>query len=752
MGPLEPLAWHSEGGQQHCQRFQVCGAKGRRGSGVGQKWREAPQNDAASQHIGIQGYSGGGGGGESVIYLVTEAVKPLLHVISELNLEGTQRDQYLAMGLYHVAGAVSFLNVDAGMIHGNVCIAAVVVTPTLDWKLHALDLLSEHSMATRPPPLAAAINLIGSQYIPGEVAKGEWDAVAQGPPYAVDAWGLGCLMQEVYSGSLLGEIEQLRNTEFIPEGLKQDYQRLLGSQPSRRLNPAKLVSDAGFLKNDLVKTVAFLENLSVKDSAEKDQFFRKLPNILLSFPQPVQVQKFLPMLQRALEFGGAPPIALSAVLKIGNTLEGDEFQARVIPIVTKLFTSQERAIRKSLLENIEMFGPHLTEKVCEDQIFPEVAKGFTDSNEYLRELTLRSMLTLAPKLTQRTLNNSLLKYLAKLQVDEKPGIRANTTVLLGNIARYLGDAACKRVLLNAFTRALKDAFPPARIAALKALVATADKHGPDEAAQRIIPSIAPFAVDPVKDVRKAALQCIDTYSRILKKHVSELDKRDDAAAESAAATPGAAPGSKTGSANHSRNASGDGDGVASTGSGYLSWAASFVSSSKDTAKPSGTMDTAAPTVAAPYAPPVATMSSGPPPPTAAPPAHPTSVTSQTSSAAAEVDGWGDDDEDLLGLEEEDEAEKQARERMSRLKMGGKPPASRKPNPPAPQPDPFSDLAPLEAIGSGGGAAGDDLFGELGMGAPKPKPRAPRPPSAGKPKSKPMKLGAQKLGAQKLASD
>jgi hypothetical protein len=52
--------------------------------------------------------------------------------------------------------------------------------------------------------------------------------------------------------------------------------------------------------------------------------------------------QFLPMLQRALEFGGAPPIALSAVLKIGNTLEGDEFQARVIPIVTKLFTSQAR--------------------------------------------------------------------------------------------------------------------------------------------------------------------------------------------------------------------------------------------------------------------------------------------------------------------------------------------------------------------------------------------------------------------------
>lgn len=48
------------------------------------------------------------------------------------------------------------------------------------------------------------------------------------------------------------------------------------------------------------------------------------------------------MLQRALEYGGAPPIALSAVLKIGNELEAEEFQARVIPIVTKLFTSQVR--------------------------------------------------------------------------------------------------------------------------------------------------------------------------------------------------------------------------------------------------------------------------------------------------------------------------------------------------------------------------------------------------------------------------
>lgn len=54
-----------------------------------------------------------------------------------------------------------------------------------------------------------------------------------------------------------------------------------------------------------------------------------------------------------------------------------------------------------------------------------------------------------------------------MQVDEEPPIRANTTILLGNLAPHLSETTCKRVLLNAFTRALKDSFPPARSAGLR---------------------------------------------------------------------------------------------------------------------------------------------------------------------------------------------------------------------------------------------------------------------------------------------
>jgi hypothetical protein len=37
--------------------------------------------------------------------------------------------------------------------------------------------------------------MVGSQYKPAEVARLEWDAVRTGPPWAVDSWGLGCMMQ-----------------------------------------------------------------------------------------------------------------------------------------------------------------------------------------------------------------------------------------------------------------------------------------------------------------------------------------------------------------------------------------------------------------------------------------------------------------------------------------------------------------------------------------------------------------------------
>ncbi|MBA0566499.1 hypothetical protein Golob_011310, partial [Gossypium lobatum] len=188
-----------------------------------------------------------GSSSKVTIYIVTEPVMPLSEKIKELSLEGTQRDEYYAWGLHQIAKAVSFLNNDCKLVHGNVCLSSVVVTQTLDWKLYAFDVLSEYdgANATATGPMLQYEWLVGSQYKPTELAKCDWATIRKSPPWAIDSWGLGCLIYEIFSGMKLGKTEELRNTASIPKSLLPDYQRLLSSMPSRRLNTSKLIENSG---------------------------------------------------------------------------------------------------------------------------------------------------------------------------------------------------------------------------------------------------------------------------------------------------------------------------------------------------------------------------------------------------------------------------------------------------------------------------------------------------------------------------
>ena len=53
--------------------------------------------------------------------------------------------------------------------------------------------------------------MVGNQYKAAELGKSEWDVIRESPPYAVDAWGLGCLMQEVFSVESMKSVENLRS-------------------------------------------------------------------------------------------------------------------------------------------------------------------------------------------------------------------------------------------------------------------------------------------------------------------------------------------------------------------------------------------------------------------------------------------------------------------------------------------------------------------------------------------------------------
>ncbi|XP_077232825.1 uncharacterized protein LOC143872013 [Tasmannia lanceolata] len=458
------------------------------------------------------------------IYIVTEPVIPLSEKIKELGLESTQRDEYYSWGLHQIAKAVSFLNNDCKLVHGNVCLASVVVTQTLDWKLHAFDVLSEFDGLNEAStgPMLQFEWLIGLQYKPTELQKSDWTTIRKSPPWAIDSWGLGCLIYELFSERKLAKMEELRNAVHIPKSLLPDYQRLLNSQSSRRLNPSKL-DNCEYFQNKLVETIQFMEVLNLKDSVEKDAFFRKLPNLAEQLPRQIVLKKLLPQLASALEFGSAAAPALSTLLKMGSWLSTNEFTVKILPTIVKLFASNDRAIRVGLLQHIDQYGESLSAQVVDEQVFPHVATGFSDTSAFLRELTLKSMLVLAPKLSQRTISGTLLKYLSKLQVDEEPAIRTNTTILLGNIASYLNEGTRKRVLINAFTvRALRDGFSPARAAGVMALCATSSYYDMTEIATRILPNVVILTIDSDSDVRTKAFQAIDQFLQIAKQHHEKI--------------------------------------------------------------------------------------------------------------------------------------------------------------------------------------------------------------------------------------
>ena len=60
----------------------------------------------------------------------------------------------------------------------------------------------------------------------------------------------------------------------------------------------------------------------------------------------------------------------------------------------------------------------------------------------------------------------------------------------------------QKVLISAFSRSLKDPFPPSRSAGISGLATTSKYYSPSDIASRILPSLCAMALDPEKSVRE----------------------------------------------------------------------------------------------------------------------------------------------------------------------------------------------------------------------------------------------------------
>jgi len=240
------------------------------------------------------------------------------------------------------------------------------------------------------------------------------------------------------------------------------------------------------------------------------------------FPEDFFKVKVLPELLKSVEFGGGGPKSFALVMRIAAKLSEDEYTTQITPVIVRLFSSPDRALRVCLLDSLPLMIDHLSQKVVTDKIFPQMVTGFGDLAPVVREQTVKAVLVVVPKLSDRVINGELLRHLAKTANDEQPGIRANTTICLGKIARNLGAGSRAKVLSAAFSRSLRDPFVHARNAALMALAATADVFSEDDCATKMLPAICPSLVDKEKVIRDQANKTLNAYLERVRKYSQTL--------------------------------------------------------------------------------------------------------------------------------------------------------------------------------------------------------------------------------------
>lgn len=195
------------------------------------------------------------------------------------------------------------------------------------------------------------------------------------PVHVTDSWGYGTLIYEAFNGVFNGG-DQLPQPKKVPATIQTAYKRLIAANPKTRLSVAHFLEQGlrqrSFFDTPLIHISEFVENMGIKDAAEREVFLDELERTGDEFPEAFFKMKILPELLKSVEFGGGGPKVFGGVLKIGEKLSDEEWESSITPVVVRLFSLPDRATRVFLLDNLSRMIDHLSNKVVNDKIFPDM--------------------------------------------------------------------------------------------------------------------------------------------------------------------------------------------------------------------------------------------------------------------------------------------------------------------------------------------------------------------------------------------
>ncbi|RHY26648.1 hypothetical protein DYB32_007426 [Aphanomyces invadans] len=365
------------------------------------------------------------------IFIVTEEVMPLRTFLDDIRARNglLSEEETLAVswGLRSILSALKFINMDCKMVHGRVHPESIFVTKLAGFQLTGELTMDDpfvvHHRSSGPKSLMDQ----EMRYKAPELSRGDWSSIVSSAPHSIDMYAFACTVIHIFNPTFSTPTD----TRNVPSGLTAAVKRATDPTPSRRVTPDQGLK-ISYFASDFIRQMGFLEQLPVKSSDEKSEFYKELVANVDKLPRHMALYKVLPALKAVVDFGVATGAGgkaatfkldpcesqmLPAMVKIGSHLPAEDFKDQVLPTLVKLFGCNDRAVRVQLLQMMDLFAVHFDAKLVNSAVvFDNICTGFNDTMPLLRELTMKSMLHIADKLSDSNLNQKLMKFFAKLQV------------------------------------------------------------------------------------------------------------------------------------------------------------------------------------------------------------------------------------------------------------------------------------------------------------------------------------------------
>ncbi|XP_053106720.1 protein-associating with the carboxyl-terminal domain of ezrin isoform X2 [Hemicordylus capensis] len=233
--------------------------------------------------------------------------------------------------------------------------------------------------------------------IPPEELSADFQHLPEEQGHSRDAYSFGAMVEylltflneEVSEDVICSFQNTLRSTLLTPDPLCR--------------SPLSSLLSHEFFRNDFLEIVSFLNTLTLKTEEQKTEFFKFLLDRVAGLSEKLIALRLVPLLLNQFVF--AEPVAVKSFLphllgprkdkvdenQTNGLLSPAVFQARVSPVLLKLFEVHEEHVRLVLLSHLDAYAELFTQKELRNIILPQVLLGLRDSSDSIVAATLQGL-------------------------------------------------------------------------------------------------------------------------------------------------------------------------------------------------------------------------------------------------------------------------------------------------------------------------------------------------------------------------